>query len=280
MKTMNEIPDGLAEAILVRTSGRPCEQAQALLGDLADGVLADADRDLVAGHLRHCSDCAAVAASLARLAEDLPAFAALRPDGGLVDDVLARTLPRPRRWSRLLDGVRDAGRRLLARPRIAWEAGYVAALVVWLISGASASPLQATAVEVQAFVQRSAADAHAAGARSAAVLDRTVAALDRTVGTLRREAVRVAADGAGEMTGWLGRLLSWPRRAAGAAPELGRHWRQFTRALQDRDVFGGVHALHSLGRDAGAMLAELLFAPFAAAPSTEAAATPARRNEP
>ncbi len=266
-----EAPDGLTGAILARTSGRPCGRAQALLGDLVDGVLSGADRDVIDAHLRHCPDCAVLTAALARLAEDLPAFAALRPDSGLVVDVLARTPARRR--SGLLDGILETGRRLLARPRIAWEAGCVAALVVWLISGASGSPLQTTAVEVQAFVQRGAAGAQAAGARSAEALDRTVAAL-------RRETVRVAVDGAGEVAGWISRLSSWPRRAAGAAPELGRHWRQFTRALQDRDVFGGVDALRSLSRDAGAMLAELLFSPFSATTPMETTPTPTRRNEP
>ena len=268
-----EAPADLTEAILAGTSGPACGQARTRLGDFIDGVLPGADHDLVDAHLRHCPDCIAVVTALARLAEDLPAFSALRPDPELVVDVVARTLPRHRRWSRFLDGARETGRQLLARPRIAWETGCGVALAVWLIGGMSWSPLSAAAVEVQAFVQRSAAGTQAVGARS-------VAALDRTVATLRGEAVRVTAGGASEAADWLARLSSWPRRAVGAAPDLGRHWRQLTRALENRDVFGGVHALRSLSRDAGAMLAELLLSPFSSASSTKDAAAPARRNRP
>ena len=266
-----EAPANLAEAILAHTSGPACGQARTRLSDFIDGLLPRADHGLVDAHLRHCPDCTAVAAALARLAEDLPAFSALPPDPELVVDVVARTLPRSGRGSGFLDRARETGRRLLARPRIAWETGCAVALAVSLIGGTSWSPLSTAAVEVRAFVQRSAAGTQAAGARS-------VAALDRTVATLRGEAVRVTADGAGEAADWLSRLSSWPRRAVRAAPELGRHWRQLTRALEDRDVFGGVHALRSLSRDAGAMLAELLLSPFSSPSSTEDAAAPARRN--
>lgn len=266
-----EVPDGLTEAILARTSGPPCGRAQALLGDLVDGALDDADGDLVDVHLRHCPACTAVAAAFRRLAEDLPAFAALNPDPALVGDVLARTLrPRPRDTFR--NWLRAAGRRFLNRPRIAWEAGYVAALAVWLICGASWSPLRTTAVELQAFVQRGAAGTQAAGARS-------VAALDRTVTALRGETLLVTAGGASEVTGWLSGLSSWPRRAAGAAPELGRHWRQLIQAVRNRDLFSGVAALRSLSLDAGAVLAEL-FAPLVPSTSNEAEPTPARSSRP
>ena len=267
-----EAPDGLTEAILARTSGPPCGRARALLGDFVDGVLDDTDCDLVDAHLRHCPACTAVAAAVVRLADDLPAFAELRPDPALVGNVLARTLtPHPPRH-RFRDWMRAAGRRLLSRPRIAWEAGYVAALAVWLICGASWSPLHTTAVELQAFVQRGAAGTQAAGTRS-------VAALDRTVTALRGETLLVAAGGASEVTGWLSSLSSWPRRAAGAAPELGRHWRQFIQAVQNRDLFSGVAALRSLSLDAGAVLAEL-FAPLVPSTFNEAEPTPARSSRP
>ena len=268
-----EAPGDLTEAILAQTSGPACGQAQALAGDLVDGALDSADRDLFDAHLRHCPACTAVLTALARLAEDLPSFAELPPDPRLVDDVLVLTRPRRPWWTVFRERMRETGLRLLARPRVAWEAGYVAALMVWLICGASWSPLRGTAVEAQAFMQQTGASTHAAGVRSAAAVNRTVAVVrDRTV--------RAAAGGTGEVTGWLFRLSSWPRRAAGAAPELDRHWRQFSRAVRDRDLFSGVDALRSLTRDAGAMLAELLFAPASTATSTEAAPTPARRTRP
>ena len=266
-------PGDLTGAILAQTSGPACGQAQALLGDLIDGALDAADQDLCAAHLRHCPACTAILTALVRLAEDLPSFAALPPDPPLVNDILVLTRP-GRPWRTVFrERMRETGFRLLARPRIAWEAGCVAALLVWLICGASWSPLHGTAVAAQALVERGAAGAQAAGARS-------VAALDRTVAALREETVRVAAGGANEVSGRLSGLSSWRRRAASAAPELDRHWRQFLQAVRDRDLFGGVEALHSIGRDAGAMLAELLFPPSSSSTTTEAAPIPAGRSRP
>ena len=254
-----EVPDGLTEEILAKTSGPPCGRAQALLGELVDGALAGADRDLVGAHLRHCPACATLAVALARLAEDLPGFAEARPDARLVADVLARTRPRRRWWAVFRDRVRETGLQLLVRPRIAWEAGCVAALVAWMAFGASWSPLQAAAVEARTLIQTG-AYTHVAGMRSVSAVDRTVSAVDRTVSAVRDRAVRVAAQGASEVTGWASGLSSWSRRAVGAAPELERHWRQLVQALQHRDLFSGVDALRSLSRDAGAMLAELFSA--------------------
>ena len=280
LATMQEVfapaiatPRDLTEAILAQTSGPACGQAQALVGDLIDGALDSADQDLCDAHLRHCPTCTAILTALVRLAEDLPSFAELPPDPPLVDYVLARTRPRQPRWIAFRDRMHETGLRLLTRPRVAWEAGCVAALAVWLICGASWSPLRGTAVEAQALVERSAAGAQAAGVRS-------VAALGHTVAALRGETVRVAAGGASEVSGWLSGLSSWRRRAASAAPELDRHWRQFLQAVQDRDLFGGVDALHSIGRDAGAMLAELLFPPLSSSTTTEAAPVPAGRSRP
>ncbi len=280
LATMQEVfapaiatPRDLTEAILAQTSGPACGQAQALVGDLIDGALDSADQDLCDAHLRHCPTCTAILTALVRLAEDLPSFAELPPDPPLVDDVLARTRPRQPRWIAFRDRMRETGLRLLTRPRVAWEAGCVAALAVWLICGASWSPLRGTAVEAQALVERSAAGAQAAGVRS-------VAALEHTVAALRGETVRVAAGGASEVSGWLSGLSSWRRRAASAAPALDRHWRQFLQAVRDRDLFAGVDALHSIGRDAGAMLAELPFPPFSSSTTTEAAPNPAGRSRP
>ena len=266
-------PGDLTEAILAQTSGPACGRAQSLVGDLIDGALDSADQDLCDAHLRHCPTCTAILTALVRLAEDLPSFAALPPDPPLVDDILVLTRPGRPWWTVFRERMRETGFRLLARPRIAWEAGYVAAMLVWLICGASWSPLRGTALEAQALVERSASGAQAAGARS-------VAALDRTVAALRGETVRVAAGGASEVSGWLSGLSSWRRRAVSAAPELDRHWRQFLQAVRDRDLFGGVDALHSIGRDAGAMLAELLFPPLSSSTTTEAAPIPAGRSRP
>ena len=250
-----ETPAGLTESILARTSGRACGCAQTLLGDHVDGTLDGLDRELVETHLRMCADCAALATVLTRLGQDLPAFAELRPNAALVDDVLALTLPRPSRWSTIWGRVQPAGRRLFERPRIAWEAGYVAAMVVWLVFGASWSPLRAAPAQALVLIQQGAIDTQAAGASTMATLDRGVAAMtERTIG--------VAMSGADGVTGGIVAGLSHRyRRAADAAPDLDRHWRQFAAAVLDRDLFRGVDALRSLGRDAGSILTRLLFSP-------------------
>lgn len=258
-----EAPDGLAEAILAQTSGPACGQARTRLVDLADGTLDQADRDLVEAHLLHCPGCAAVVTALERLTEDLTAFAELRPDPRLVDRVLARTRPRQPWWSGLRDWMRETGLRLLVRPRIAWEAGCVAALVAGLAFGPSWSPARVAALEAQALIRQTGADTRAAGIRS-------VEAVNQAVVAVRERTVRAAGRNTDDLTGWMSALRSWPRRAAGAAPDLERHWRQFVRALQNRDLFSGVDALRSLGLDARAMLAALFAAsPRVAAPDTE-----------
>ena len=173
-----ETPGGLTESILLRTSGRACGRAQTLLGDHVDGTLDAVDRELVDAHLQRCRECAALASVLTRLGEDLPVFAELRPDAALVGDVLARTL-RPARWSAVWNRVQDTARRLFERPRVAWEAGYVAAMVVWLVFGASWAPLRAAPVQALALIQQSAIDTQAAGASAMAAINRRVGALSK-----------------------------------------------------------------------------------------------------
>ena len=180
----------------------------------------------------------------------------------------------PEHVAALQDRLRRAGRRLLARPRIAWEAGCAAALVVWLACGASWSPLHAVPAEALALVRQG-----AAGAREAA--GRSVAIINLGVGELNARGVEAARRGAGAATGGvLDALAARYRQVAGAAPDAARHWRLLTRAIRERDLFGGVAALWSLSRDAGAMLAELLFSPFLQIAPAETEPAPGRRNKP
>ena len=173
------------------------------------------------------------------------------------------SFPRPtrsRRW-------RDAVRRLFARPRVAWEAGCVAALLFWLVFGASWSPLRATAVEARVLLEQGVSVARDAGAGS-------VASVNRAISAVSERTVRAAHD----VSGVAGRFAApWHRRVAAAAPDLGRHWRQLVQALEDRDLFGGVDALRSLTRDAGAMLAELL-SPSSSTPAADDDSRPAERS--
>ncbi|MDP6582022.1 MAG: zf-HC2 domain-containing protein [Vicinamibacterales bacterium] len=266
-----ETPGDLTESILARTSGPPCERAEAQLGDHVDGMLDGLDRELLDAHLSECADCATLATALTRLGDDLPAFAELHPDATLVEEVLARTRPRPTRWAAGWDRIQSTSRHLVERPRIAWEAGYAAAMVVWLVFGATWSPLRVAPVQALAIIQQGAVETQAAGTSA-------MAALSQRVASMSERAIGAASNGANNLTGSvIAGLSSRYQRAADAAPDLGRHWRQLAAAVADRDLFGGVAALRSLSRDAGAMLNRFLFSP---ATTTASRSLPEQRSRP
>ena len=218
---------------------------------------------LVQAHVRDCRDCAALSRALVQLCDDLPTFAELTPDPSLVQHVLSRTIPTPVHGASVWERLQDAGRRCFARPRIAWEAGYVATLVVWLFFGASWSPLRATPAQALTLIQQR-ASTQSAGAGAIAALNRRVSLLsERALGDER------APDDA---LGFLDGLSAYSRETVAAAPDLDEHWQRFTAAVLDRDLFGGVDALRSLSRDAGAMLRRLLFT------NTDSGAPPDQRS--
>jgi len=140
-------------------------------------------------------------------------------------------------------------------------------MVVWLVFGASWSPLRATPVQALALIQQGAIDTQAAGADAMTAINRRVAAVSQRT-------IEVTVNGADRVTGGFFTGLSYRYRyAAQLAPDLDRHWRQFAAAVLDRDLFNGVDALRSLGRDAGAMLNRLLFSP---ATTTDSGSIPGR----
>ena len=206
-----DVPGDLTDAVLSRTSGPPCERARACLGDLLDDTLDPVDRQLVEAHLRHCDGCAALAAAAARLRDELPALAELPPPPPeLAEAVLARTRGRIARRPSAAGRWRDAVRGLFARPRIAWEAGCVAALLFWLMFGASWSPLRATAVEARVLLEQGVSVARDAGVDSVASVNRAIAAASARI-------VRAAHDVSGRR-GAVRRPLVPPRRGGGAGP--------------------------------------------------------------
>lgn len=187
----DEAPGDLAEAILRRTSGSPCESARGRLCDYVDGESEPVDRELVRLHLDGCADCAAMARVLARLAEELPGLAVVEPDERFVSDLLGRTTGRRRwleRWAaRLVAGWGE----LLRRPRFAWEAAYVATFVVALLFATPGSPL--------ASVPRSALEL--AEAHPVAELRKPVARLESRVASGNSRFWRAAREQAAETLG-------------------------------------------------------------------------------
>jgi len=136
-------PD-LTNAVLERTSGSACSRAHEILCESVDGTLGHVDAELLSLHLDRCGECAALAVALKRLGEDLPAMAELEPAAGFVEEVLAATLPRRSPWAGLAARWARAWTTLLARPRIAWEAGYVGTVALWLVVSVLGAPFQAS----------------------------------------------------------------------------------------------------------------------------------------
>jgi anti-sigma factor RsiW len=129
-------PEGLAEAVLQRTSGSPCGRARELLCDLVDRTLQEADAELVRIHLDGCAECRSTAAALARLREDLPLLAEIRPGERFVEGVLSRT-SRGWRWR-----LEERLRLLLARPRLAAEGAYLGSFFFMVLVAVPGAPLR------------------------------------------------------------------------------------------------------------------------------------------
>lgn len=118
-------PD-LTPEILQRTSGLACGKARSQLCDWVDGQLRREDGELLGIHLKHCSSCHDLAATLISLKADLPAMAEVTPDPDFCPLVLKSTVAR-RRWR---VPVVKWWESLFQRPRIAFEAAYLGTLMI------------------------------------------------------------------------------------------------------------------------------------------------------
>jgi len=142
------------QGVLGRTTGSACEKACAQLPDLADGRLADLDRQLVQAHLEHCTACRAVAVALGWLDPLLPELAELDPGPAFTAAVVRRTTGAEHSLTRaarrgetvgpagLMDRAARWWRRLLFRPRFALEAAYVATVILVLLASVPGAPLR------------------------------------------------------------------------------------------------------------------------------------------
>ncbi len=130
-------PQELMIAVLQHTSGPVCNEARKRLCDWADGRLEQNDRQILSFHLEHCSDCCALASSLIELKQILPEMATLEPDVGFTARVMQATPGRPSRARAVWNSICMYGqwKHLVQRPRIAWEAAYVGALLILLLAG-------------------------------------------------------------------------------------------------------------------------------------------------
>jgi anti-sigma factor RsiW len=136
--------DTLTAGILDRTTGPVCGVAERRLCDWIDGDPNENGGAVISLHLSHCPACSALADSLRELNHVLPEMALLQPDASFADDVLKATSDRRAAGGARpsFTGVRQWWRGMMQRPRFAWEAAYVGALLVLIALGSPASLLQ------------------------------------------------------------------------------------------------------------------------------------------
>ena len=132
--------DELTTAILMRTSGKPCDQAAALLADSGDEA-ADTD-PLLRRHIASCAECAALERALVQMRRKLPALAEADPGPDFASSVLRATIPavtdeRARTFhpAKARASRASVWQRLARRPRIALEGSYLVAMLVLLVVG-------------------------------------------------------------------------------------------------------------------------------------------------
>jgi anti-sigma factor RsiW len=136
--------DTLTAGILDRTSGSVCGVAERRLCDWIDGDPNEEGGAVISLHLSHCPACSALADSLRELNQVLPEMALLRPDASFAADVLKATSDRRGAGGARISfaGVWQWWRGMMQRPRFAWEAAYVGALLVLIALGNPASLLE------------------------------------------------------------------------------------------------------------------------------------------
>lgn len=128
----------LAGSIIARTTGGACSGIENRICAFVDDDSTGLERELVAGHLEHCADCAALVHALRWMKESLPPLAEIEPDVAFVSDVLDATTRADRRARRAAEqesSLAGAWRGLLRRPRIALELAYVGAAILYLLLG-------------------------------------------------------------------------------------------------------------------------------------------------
>lgn len=140
----NDFFDDLTRNVLARTSGSACPGAQENIAPLVDGALPAGDEELTRMHVAHCCECDRILETVTWLASELPTLAEVDPGYAFTRDVMAATAERRgwiARWAARLEGMQDAARALLARPRLPLEGAYIGAMLVWLVFFAPFSPL-------------------------------------------------------------------------------------------------------------------------------------------
>jgi len=192
-------------------------------------------------HREHCGDCGALGTALLQLKEDLPALALADPGPQFTAQVMAATLSPGRRLVRLGRRIRQTWERLGQRPRIAWEGGYIGALVLFLIFGLSASPLSTVPGDALALAQIN---------PMRALQDSPLGQIPGAVAGWGKQAWehtgRRALSSGGDFSAELGLRL---RRAGFASQGLFAHGKKLGEALFQGNLEQGLAVLKNMGGD-------------------------------
>ena len=149
--TRNDIrPDEkFVQGVLGRTTGSACGRCLDLLPDLTDGALEDLDRQLVQGHLEHCTGCRAVAVTLGWITPLLPGMAEIDPGEAFTSAVLDATTRRkawdeagPTGAAGLVDRLGRWWERQILKPQFTFQAAYVATVILVLLTAVPGAPLK------------------------------------------------------------------------------------------------------------------------------------------
>jgi predicted anti-sigma-YlaC factor YlaD len=236
-----EPPGDLAAGVLERTSGSACSRARQILCLRVDGSLEGVDADLLELHLEHCAECAALGVALIRMQEDLPTLALADPGPGFTEEVLAATLPLSSRLARLGRRLRQQFERLTRRPRFAWEAAYVGAMILMLIFGTPLSPLRQVPGQALALAQVN--PVHALAASPVGQVPGVMASWGQ--GAWEATGGRVL----GSSREWRADMAVRLRRAGEASKPLLRHGADLGAALLRGNLQQGLSVLKSMGGD-------------------------------
>lgn len=125
------------QRLFAQTSGDPCQQAELQLAEELDfSASSPATKTLLQRHLDTCEACQTFAQTQRALDEVLPTMASIAPPKTLIKRIVFQTHGLAAHAStarRRLSAPQRAFELLLARPRIAVEASYVAAVLIWLL---------------------------------------------------------------------------------------------------------------------------------------------------
>jgi len=218
-------PEELLGSILEATSGPACGRAGELLAQQFDGDLPVLDRQLVDDHADSCAACDGLRAAFSCLAGDLRALRELEPDASFASDLFARTSrSADRRRAPASVGLRRVWKHLMRRPRIAWEAAYVGAMMFWLVLGLPPVEYLPEASRTRSAVQ----------------------------------ALRDPLSNLGRRT-WVSAHAVWPSKSAALRQNLQSGVNELRTALDSLDVNKGGQAVLAITEDAREVVQQLIY---------------------